>query len=446
MCGRYVTVSSPALLAERFHVTECRVEELEPHYNVAPRADVPVIAERHGERVLDVVRWGLVPFWAKDAKVGDRMINARAETVLTSGAFKRPFERRRCIVPADGFYEWEKLEPTAAAGTGKPKVRKQPWFIRRRDGEPLAFAGLWDIWHDPEVPRDSDAPALRSCTIITTHANDLVAPIHERMPVVLPEAQWDTWLSVDNRDTANLTKLLEPVPSAELEMWPVSTLVNKADNDSPELLIAPGPGSFGVMDHSEYCAAIRREGHALTAAARAAGLDAVVPSCPDWQVADVLGHVGRLHRWVAGIVESGGDAPPDHWSDAEPPPADVRIDWFDAGVDIVADALLGVDPSTAAWSWTDDRTAGFWARRQANETAVHRWDAQLAAGDAQPIDHALAVDGIDEFFGLIPSWRHESRVRGTGESIHLHCTDGEGEWLVRLASDGVLVTRRACEG
>jgi len=225
MCGRYVEVSSPALLAERFHVTEVRPKALEPSYNVAPRAEVPVVADRHGERVLDVVRWGLVPFWAKDPKIGDRMINARAEKILTSNAFKRAFERKRCIVPADGFYEWEKLEGKRA---------KQPWFIRRRDGEPLAFAGLWEIWHDPGEA--DDAPPLRTCTIITTQPNELLAPIHDRMPVVLPESQWDRWLDVDNRDVARLQKLLVPLPAVELEAWRVSTLVNKADNNGPELL------------------------------------------------------------------------------------------------------------------------------------------------------------------------------------------------------------------
>jgi putative SOS response-associated peptidase YedK len=236
MCGRYVTVSSPALLAERFGVTDIRLPEeaLEPSYNVAPRADVPVVAERRGEagsheRVLDVVRWGLVPFWAKDPKIGDRMINARADRILTSNAFKRPFERKRCIVPADGFYEWEKLE---AVGSAKPK--KQPWFIRRRDGEPLAFAGLWETWRDPNA--EDDAVRLRTCVIITTTPNELLAPIHDRMPVVLPESEWDAWLDVENHDTAVLHELLVPSPASELEMWPVSTLVNKADNNGPELL------------------------------------------------------------------------------------------------------------------------------------------------------------------------------------------------------------------
>jgi uncharacterized protein (TIGR03083 family) len=200
------------------------------------------------------------------------------------------------------------------------------------------------------------------------------------------------------------------------------------------------------MDYRAHCAALAHEGHALGAAARAAGVDASVPSCPAWHIADLVGHVGRLHRWVAAIVESGGDDRPDHWSAAEPPPVAVRIDWFEAGVDLVTDALRRVDPMRRAWSWTDDHTAGFWARRQANETAVHRWDAQLAADATEPIDHELAVDGIDEFFDLLPFWRHESTLHGGGASIHLHCTDGDGEWLVRLAADGVSVTREHAKG
>jgi uncharacterized protein (TIGR03083 family) len=200
------------------------------------------------------------------------------------------------------------------------------------------------------------------------------------------------------------------------------------------------------MEYADYCAAIRREGHALHTAADVAGVDAAVPSCPEWRVADLLAHVGRLHRWIAAIIESGGDSPSDHWSDAEPPPEADRLAWFDEGVDLVADALLRVQPSAPAWSWTTDHTAGFWARRQANETAVHRWDAQLAGADPQPIDRDLAVDGIDEFFDLVPFWRGASRLPVNGESIHLHATDGEGEWLVRLGTDGLVVTREHAKG
>jgi putative SOS response-associated peptidase YedK len=153
------------------------------------------------------------------------MINARADRLLTSNAYKRAFERRRCIVPADGFYEWQVVEG---------RKQKQPWFIRRRDGEPIAFAGLWEIWHDPEV--GDDAPRIRSFTIITTEPNDLMRPIHDRMPVMLPESAWDSWLDAENHDTKSLTKLLVPAPDAELESWPVSTLVNKASENRAALL------------------------------------------------------------------------------------------------------------------------------------------------------------------------------------------------------------------
>ena len=229
MCGRYVSVSSPTILAERFHVEEVRAGATDANYNVTPRAEVPVVAERAGRRVLDLVRWGLVPSWAKDLSVGDRMINARADRLATSNAYKRPFERRRCIIAADGFYEWQ-------AVTGKKQ--KQPWFIRRRDGEPIAFAGLWEIWHDRSL--GDDAPRVRTCTIITTEPNDLMRPIHDRMPVILPETAWDTWLDTENHDVQTLRQLLVPAPSEELEVWPISMLVNKPANNGPELL-EPAP-------------------------------------------------------------------------------------------------------------------------------------------------------------------------------------------------------------
>jgi putative SOS response-associated peptidase YedK len=232
MCGRYVSVSSPTILAERFGVAEVRLEATEPNYNVTPRADVPVVAESQDARVLDVVRWGLIPSWAKDTKIGDRLINARSDKILTSNAYKRAFERRRCIVPADGFYEWQVVAQSTNS-RGKKKV-KQPWFFRRRDGEPLAFAGCWEIWHDPEL--GDDAPRMKSCVIITTDANDVVQPIHDRMPVVLPESAWDEWLDRENRDVASLHKLLVPAAADVMEAWPVSLAVNKPDNNGPELL------------------------------------------------------------------------------------------------------------------------------------------------------------------------------------------------------------------
>ncbi len=250
MCGRFVAVSSPALLAERFDVDEVAVTDDEPHYNVAPRAIVAVVRERTAEgphRVLSPVRWGLVPSWAKDPSIGDRQINARAESLTSKPAFRRAFERRRCIVPADGFYEWEKIEVP-----GSKRVRKQPYFVHRRDGEPMAFAGLWEVWKVPEGterPDGTDADGwLRTCTIVTTRANDLLAPLHDRMPVMLPEPTWDVWLDRDVRAVVDeLQSFLVPAPDDWLDVYPVSTLVSRADNDGPELvrrieLADPGAG------------------------------------------------------------------------------------------------------------------------------------------------------------------------------------------------------------
>jgi putative SOS response-associated peptidase YedK len=235
VCGRYVTASSPALLAERLHVDEIRIPdaEVEPNYNVTPRTEVPVVAERISDdgdrlRVLDRVRWGLVPSWAKDLSVGDRLINARSEGIAEKPAYRKAFERRRCLMPADGFYEWR----VVPGSTGKRK-QKQPYFIARVDREPMAFAGLYEVWRDRADP---DAEWVRSCAIITTAANDKLAPIHDRMPVVLAETDWQEWLDPEQRDTTKLARLLVPAPSDEFLCYPVSTLVNKPDNQGPELL------------------------------------------------------------------------------------------------------------------------------------------------------------------------------------------------------------------
>jgi len=223
MCGRYVAVSSPTALVERFSVEEVRIDTAKPNYNVTPRTAVPAVAVSEGVRVLDRLRWGLVPPWAKDLSMGDRMINARADRILESKAYRRPFAKRRCIVPADGFYEWQ------VVGEKRPK---QPWFFRRRDGEPLAFAGLWESWRDRA--EGDDAPRVRTCVIVTTEANELVMPVHERMPVMLPESAWDEWLDPGNEDVEHLHRLLVPAPAAEMDAWRVSTLVNKPGNNGPE--------------------------------------------------------------------------------------------------------------------------------------------------------------------------------------------------------------------
>lgn len=222
MCGRYVSASTPEDLARFLDVAEIRTEDLQARYNVAPTDPIYAVAERQGTRVLGQFRWGLVPHWAKNASVGSRMINARAESLTAK--FGRAFERRRCLIPADGFYEWEKRDD----GT------KQPWFIHRADGTPMAFAGLWEVWHDPAQPEDN--PPLQSATIITCAANDLIAPLHDRMPVMLAPSDWADWLERDNHDTAALGRLLAPADARALELRPVSTRVNSVRNDGPDLL------------------------------------------------------------------------------------------------------------------------------------------------------------------------------------------------------------------
>ena len=222
MCGRFVSTSPPSEIARYFDAAAPEAL-LEPSFNVAPSNDVYAVVVDGDVRRLDAFHWGLVPFWAKDPKVGSRMINARAESLTSSNAYKRAFQRRRCLIPADGFFEWRKLPG------GK---RKQPYFIERTDGEPLAFAGLWEAWRGP----DRQGEPLRSTTIITTTPNETLAPIHDRMPVILPESRWEEWLDPANNDTDTLGKLLAPAP-AILTAHPVSTLVNNVRNQGPELIV-----------------------------------------------------------------------------------------------------------------------------------------------------------------------------------------------------------------
>jgi putative SOS response-associated peptidase YedK len=226
MCGRFVQVSSPDLLVERFNVDEVASPHHEPSYNVAPRASVYAVRDRAVDdgrrRYLSELRWGLVPSWARDPRTGDRMINARAESLADRPAYQRAFQKHRCLVPADGFYEWQRR--------GR---RKQPMFIHRRDGEPMAFAGLWAAWRDGN---DADAEWLRTCAIVTTNANDKIAPLHDRMPVVLEEHDWDRWLDPTATDTDELAQLLVPSADDLLVAYPVSSAVNSADNDGPELV------------------------------------------------------------------------------------------------------------------------------------------------------------------------------------------------------------------
>jgi len=223
MCGRFTQQRPTAELARLFDA-ELLVDEPGGRYNVAPMQKVAVVVQKQEHRALTAYRWGLVPSWAKDPKIGSRMINARAETVATSPAFRDSFRRRRCIVPADAFYEWQRM-----AGT------RQPYAIRRRDGQPLAFAGLWSSWRVAELPEP-----LRTFTIITTTPNELMAELHDRMPVILPRDAWSLWLDPQPGDVGELHGLLVPSPAGELEAFAVASLVNSIRNQGPEL-IAPLP-------------------------------------------------------------------------------------------------------------------------------------------------------------------------------------------------------------
>ena len=233
VCGRYASARPPAELAQLFHVAEIKAEPLDPNWNVAPTEPVYAVAESRGVRQLGLFRWGLVPSWAPSPAVGARMINARAETVATKPAYRQALARRRCIVPADAFYEWAVVEKGQPPSTST-RPRKQPYAIARRDGGPLAFAGLWEVWHDPDDP---GGPPLRSCVIITTSANDAVSAVHDRMPVVLPPEAWDRWLDRDDQDVDGVSRLLVPAPPDDFVLWPVGTEVNKADANGPHLLV-----------------------------------------------------------------------------------------------------------------------------------------------------------------------------------------------------------------
>lgn len=236
MCGRYTSTTPAADLAEYFGVDEVVAPELGARFNVAPTDETYAVAESKDGRRLGTFRWGLVPFWAKDVKVGAKMINARAEGLVDKPAFRRPFERRRCIVPADGFYEWERVSAK----------KKQPWYITRADGKPLAFAGLWESWRPSDgSDAEREAGKVRSCVIITGEPNEKVARLHDRMPVMLPPEVWDVWLDPANDDVASLQGLLVPAPAELLVMHPVPTLVNTVTNDGPELIEPIDPGDEG---------------------------------------------------------------------------------------------------------------------------------------------------------------------------------------------------------
>jgi putative SOS response-associated peptidase YedK len=247
MCGRYASARKRQDLLEEFRIDRDRVtSDLEPDYNVAPTKPVYAVLTRPQRepggdgapagpgdadvaRELRVVRWGLVPFWAKDPSIGSRMINARVETVDAKPAFRRSFAKRRCLLPADGFYEWLKVQDQG-------KVRKQPYYIHRADGGVLAFAGLYELWRDKNVPDDHPQAWLWTAVIITTSAEDEVGRIHDRMPMVIDPARWGDWLDPASADAAHVHALLAPASASGLASYPVGTDVNYVRNNGPGLI------------------------------------------------------------------------------------------------------------------------------------------------------------------------------------------------------------------
>jgi putative SOS response-associated peptidase YedK len=214
MCGR-VTIQTPALaIAREFALTGIRTALERPRYNLAPTQLMPVVIN-DGERMLDAYRWGLIPSWAKEAAIGNKLINARGETVAEKPSFRSALKRRRCLVLVDGWFEWKQ--------STKPKT---PYLFRRKDGRPIAFAGLWEEWTAPDT-----GELLRTCTVITTGPNHLMAPIHDRMPVILSQAAQELWLRPEPQEASVLQPLLVPNEDEPLEAWEVARVVNSPTND-----------------------------------------------------------------------------------------------------------------------------------------------------------------------------------------------------------------------
>lgn len=224
MCGRYTLTAPIDSMRALFGFDSS--PNLAARYNIAPGQDVPAVRlAGDGTRNLVLVRWGLVPSWARDPAIGNRMINARAETVAEKPSFRSAFRRRRCLIPADGFYEWQ------VVGKGPKQPPKQPWYIRLEGGAPFAFAGLWEHW------QGADGSALETCAIVTTDANAVLAPIHHRMPVILPPDAIAAWLDGPPEAAA---PLMAPY-RGRMEAWPVATRVNKVENDGPALVEPVAP-------------------------------------------------------------------------------------------------------------------------------------------------------------------------------------------------------------
>ncbi|NPV04329.1 MAG: SOS response-associated peptidase [Syntrophaceae bacterium] len=217
MCGRFTLVSPFVAVAERFRASP--PSGLRPRYNIAPGQDILCVI-RDGERRIEPMRWGLIPSWAKDPSIGNRLVNARAETLAEKPSFRSAFAKRRCLVAADGFYEWRR------AGR-----RKVPVYIFLKSRKPFGFAGLYETWKAP------GGQEIRTCTIVTTEANDLVRPIHDRMPVIVPVTLEDLWLDPAEKDRGLLESVLMPYPAEEMDAYDVTTAVNNASHDGPDCIL-----------------------------------------------------------------------------------------------------------------------------------------------------------------------------------------------------------------
>jgi putative SOS response-associated peptidase YedK len=215
MCGRYTLAITPEALADAFALST--VPDFPRRYNIAPTQPVATIVQdgKTSRRKFRLMRWGLIPSWAKDPAIGNKLINARSETVQEKPSFRNAFKRRRCLIPADGFYEWQKVKGSS----------KQPYYFHLNDGKIFAFAGLWESWND-----------IETCTILTTAANDLLQPVHDRMPVIVDPQLYDIWLATNIQDPDPLLPILEPFSPDPMAAYPVGTWVNAASNDDPRCI------------------------------------------------------------------------------------------------------------------------------------------------------------------------------------------------------------------
>ncbi len=239
MCGRYTLTSAPEAIRALFRYQE--QPNFPPRYNIAPTQPIAIVRLNEGKRQLALVRWGLLPSWVKDPKTFTLLINARGESASEKPAFRAAMKRRRCLIPADGFYEWQ-----AVAG------RKQPFYVRAKSGTPLAFAGLWETWTGP------NGEEMETAAIVTTRANRTLAAIHERMPVVVPPEAFDLWLNCAEVDAKTAEALIQPAPDNLLEAYEISTAVNRTANDNAKLIEPVAPGASEPKPAAAKPAAAKR--------------------------------------------------------------------------------------------------------------------------------------------------------------------------------------------